>query len=48
MGGGDVKHGTFMQPWLDHSGRFSTLKATIFALLFLPGIWIGWAGPPRP
>jgi putative thiamine transport system substrate-binding protein len=32
-----------MQPWRDHSGRFSPLKATILALLFVPGIWIAWA-----
>lgn len=27
-------------PWQDRSGRFSPLKASVFALLFAPGIWI--------
>lgn len=27
-------------PWLDRSGRFSALKAAIFALLFLPGLFL--------
>lgn len=30
-------------PWLDRSGRFSPLKAAIFAALFLPGLWIAFA-----
>ena len=25
-------------PWLDRSGRFSPLKASVFAALFLPGL----------
>jgi methionine sulfoxide reductase heme-binding subunit len=29
-------------PWQDRNHRFSWLKATIFALLFLPAIWIVW------
>lgn len=27
-------------PWQDRSGRFSPLKASVFALMFAPGIWI--------
>ena len=40
-------------PWRDRAGRFSALKATCFAALFLPGLWvlgqalIGTLGP-RP
>jgi sulfoxide reductase heme-binding subunit YedZ len=26
-------------PWSDYRGRFSPLKATVFAALFVPGIW---------
>ncbi len=32
-----------MRPWLDRSGRFSPLKAAIFAALFLPAAWIAFA-----
>jgi len=28
------------RPWLDYSGQFSALKATVFVALFLPGIWV--------
>ena len=30
-------------PWLDYGGRFSPLKATIFVLLFVPGLWVASA-----
>lgn len=30
-------------PWLDRSGRFSPLKAAIFAALLAPGLWIALA-----
>jgi sulfoxide reductase heme-binding subunit YedZ len=30
-----------MFPWLDRSGRVSVLKLTVFAALFVPGLWIG-------
>lgn len=39
-----------MRPWLDYGGRFSPLKAAVFAFLFIPGLWIalalamGWLG----
>jgi len=26
-------------PWLDHRGRLSPLKLTVFALLLVPGAW---------
>jgi sulfoxide reductase heme-binding subunit YedZ len=29
-------------PLRDRAGRFSTLKATTFALLFMPAIWFAW------
>jgi len=29
-------------PWRDRRGRFSALKATTFALLFVPGGWLAW------
>jgi sulfoxide reductase heme-binding subunit YedZ len=29
-------------PWTDRSGRFSPLKAVVFAGLFLPALWIAW------
>ena len=38
-------------PWTDRLGRFSWLKAIVFAALFIPGVWIvvqytqGWLGP---
>ena len=32
-----------MRPWLDRGGRFSPLKAAIFAVLFLPAAWIAFA-----
>ena len=31
---------TLIWPWQDRNGRFSALKALIFAALFLPAIWI--------
>jgi methionine sulfoxide reductase heme-binding subunit len=42
-----------MLPWLDRSGRFSPLKSIVFALLWVPGLWLAWrlaAGQlgPRP
>jgi len=42
-----------MTPWTDRSGKFSTLKATVFAGLCLPAIWIAWRAVsgdlgPRP
>lgn len=42
-----------MWPWLDRGGRFSPLKSIVFALLFVPGLWLAWrlaAGQlgPRP
>ena len=39
-----------MYPWIDYGGRFSPLRATVFAALFLPGIYtavllgLGWLG----
>ncbi len=42
-----------MFPWIDYGGRFSPLRATVFAALFLPGIYtavlfsLGLLGP-RP
>lgn len=39
-----------MYPWLDYGRRFSPFKATVFALLFVPGLWValglamGWLG----
>jgi len=32
-----------MAPWFDRSGRFSPFKTAVFAALFLPGLWIGFA-----
>jgi methionine sulfoxide reductase heme-binding subunit len=29
-------------PLRDRAGRFSPLKATVFALLFVPGLWFAW------
>ncbi|WP_119301248.1 protein-methionine-sulfoxide reductase heme-binding subunit MsrQ [Dongia deserti] len=29
-------------PWLDRSGRVSTFKALVFALLLLPGVYVAW------
>jgi sulfoxide reductase heme-binding subunit YedZ len=29
-------------PWRDRSGTFSPFKAAVFALLFLPGLWLAW------
>jgi sulfoxide reductase heme-binding subunit YedZ len=40
-----------MFPWLDRSGRLSLMKLTVFAALFVPGLWIalqwemGWLMP---
>jgi sulfoxide reductase heme-binding subunit YedZ len=31
-----------MWPWLDRGGRFSPLKSVVFALLFVPGLWLAW------
>src|SRR5579872_4874867 len=28
-----------MYPWLDYGGRFSAMKAAVFAALFVPGVW---------
>lgn len=33
-----------MMPWKDRSGKFSPLKALVFAGLFLPALWLGWRG----
>jgi sulfoxide reductase heme-binding subunit YedZ len=36
-----------MYPWIDYRGRFSPLRAVVFAALFLPGIYTGvllWLG----
>ncbi|MEO1018742.1 MAG: protein-methionine-sulfoxide reductase heme-binding subunit MsrQ [Pseudomonadota bacterium] len=30
-------------PWLDRSGRFSTLRAVSFAIAVMPGVWIAYA-----
>lgn len=30
-----------MRPWLDRAGRFSPLKAGVFAALFIPALWTG-------
>jgi methionine sulfoxide reductase heme-binding subunit len=30
-------------PWLDYGGRFSPLKALVFGLLFVPGLWVAYA-----
>ncbi len=42
-----------MTPWTDRSGKFSPLKATVFAGLCLPALWIAWRAisgdlGPRP
>ena len=29
-------------PWKERNGRFSPLKAVVFAALFVPAIWIAW------
>ena len=29
-------------PWTDKRGRFGTLRATVFALLLLPGAWLAY------
>ena len=34
-----------MYPWLDYSGRFSPLRAVVFAALFLPGFYVVAAFP---
>lgn len=31
-----------MRPWLDRAGRFSALKAIVFALLWVPGLVLAW------
>ena len=33
---------TLIWPWQDRTGKFSWLKASVFAALFLPAIWIVW------
>lgn len=33
------KRTAMLLPWRDYSGRVSPLKATVFAALFVPGIW---------
>jgi methionine sulfoxide reductase heme-binding subunit len=40
-------------PWTDRSGRFSTLRAAVFAGLLVPGAWLAWLAlqgqlGPRP
>jgi methionine sulfoxide reductase heme-binding subunit len=40
-------------PWTDRSGRFSILRAVVFAALLAPGAWLAWLGlqgqlGPRP
>ncbi|MEQ1942593.1 protein-methionine-sulfoxide reductase heme-binding subunit MsrQ [Mesorhizobium sp. VNQ89] len=42
-----------MTPWTDRSGTFSPLKATVFAGICMPAIWIAWRAVsgdlgPRP
>ena len=32
----------FKAPWKERNGRFSPLKALVFAGLFLPALWIAW------
>src|SRR5512134_3353367 len=29
-------------PWLDRAGRVSAFKTLVFALLFLPGLYVAW------
>lgn len=29
-------------PWRDRAGRFSALKAAVFAALFAPALWVAW------
>ena len=29
-------------PWLDHGGRLSPFKTSVFVLLFLPALYVGW------
>src|SRR5574338_372090 len=29
-------------PWLDRAGRVSAFKTIVFALLFLPGVYVAW------
>lgn len=31
-------------PWTDRSGRFSPLRAFVFAAVLAPGLWLGWLG----
>ena len=31
---------TWVWPWQDRNGKFSWLKGAMFALMFLPAIWI--------
>jgi sulfoxide reductase heme-binding subunit YedZ len=33
---------TMRWPWQDRVGRFSPFKTTVFALLFAPGLWVGY------
>ena len=39
-------------PWNDPRGRFSPMKALVFGLLLLPGVWMIWtlvaAAPDMP
>ena len=32
----------FVWPWQDRSRRFSPLKASVFALMFVPAIWLAY------
>src|SRR5215470_12586787 len=31
-----------MRPWLDRAGRFAPLRASVFTLLWLPGLFLAW------
>lgn len=36
---------TELVPWTDRRGRFDRVRAGVFLLLLLPGLWLGCGGP---
>ena len=42
MGGTAARRSQLIWPWQDRKNRFSWLKASVFALMFAPGIWLAY------
>jgi methionine sulfoxide reductase heme-binding subunit len=42
MGGTAARRSQLIWPWQDRKNRFSWLKASVFTLMFAPGIWLAY------